>query len=78
MNSNYNNQSDLRIVHISPKYFTKETIGGGERYPFELSKALSKYANVTLIAFGNTEQTNVTNKAAHSVQRENTKKNLKG
>lgn len=57
MNGKYSNQSDLRIIHISPKYFAKETIGGGERYPLELTKALSKYANVTLIAFGNKKQT---------------------
>lgn len=43
--------NDLKVVHISPTYF-KDLIGGGERYPWELVKALSKYANVTLIAFG--------------------------
>ena len=42
----------LEIVHISPTYF-KDLIGGGERYPWELSKALSKYTNTSLIVFGN-------------------------
>lgn len=43
-------QSNLKVVHISPTYF-KDFIGG-ERYPWELVKALSKYINVTLIMFG--------------------------
>jgi len=47
---------DLKVVHISPTYF-KYLIGGGERYPWELTKALSKYVNVTLIVFGRNRRT---------------------
>ena len=48
--------NDLKVVHISPTYF-KDLIGGGERYPWELVKALSKYITVTLIVFGSNRQT---------------------
>ena len=54
--SNDNHLTDLKLVHISPTYF-KDLIGGGERYPWELSKALSKYINVTLIVFGKDRHT---------------------
>jgi len=51
----------VKILHISPRYFTNKEIGGGERYPLELAKALSKYAETSLLVFGdkrNTIQTN--------------------
>lgn len=47
---------DLKVVHVSPTYFG-DLIGGGERYPWELVKALSKYVNVTLIVFGSDRHT---------------------
>jgi glycosyltransferase involved in cell wall biosynthesis len=47
---------DLKVVQVSPTYF-KDLIGGGERYPWELAKALSKYVNVTLIVFGKDRRT---------------------
>jgi len=48
--------NNLKVAHISPTYF-KDLIGGGERYPWELARALSKYINVTLIVFGSDRQT---------------------
>lgn len=42
----------MKVLQISPTYF-KDYIGGGERYPWELSKALSHYVEVTLVVFGN-------------------------
>ena len=48
--------SGLKVVQVSPAYF-KDLIGGGERYPWELAKALSKYVNVTLIVFGSNRRT---------------------
>lgn len=47
---------DLKVVQVSPTYF-KDLIGGGERYPWELAKALSKHINVTLIVFGSDRDT---------------------
>jgi glycosyltransferase involved in cell wall biosynthesis len=43
---------ELNVVQVSPAFFG-DVKGGGERYPTELSKALSKYCNVTVITFGN-------------------------
>lgn len=42
----------INVVQISPSYF-KDLVGGGERYPWELSKALSKHLNITFVVFGN-------------------------
>ena len=47
---------DLKVVHISPTYF-RDLVGGGERYPWELAKALSKYLSITLIVFGRARRT---------------------
>lgn len=47
----------LRILHISPSYFTGRDIGGGERYSLELTKALSKYADTTLLVFDGERKT---------------------
>ena len=55
MRSN-NIPDNLKVVQVSPTYF-KDIIGGGERYPWELAKALSKYINVTLIVFGSNRHT---------------------
>ncbi len=56
------NMQKIKIVHISPTYI-KDLIGGGERYPFELAKALGKYTNIVLVVFGDggkTEQISAT------------------
>jgi len=47
----------MKILQISPKYLTSEDIGGGERYPLELAKALSRYTDTTLLVFGNKRKT---------------------
>ena len=42
-----------RIIIISPGYFSDESlIGGGERYPMELGRALAERADVTFVSFG--------------------------
>lgn len=41
----------LKVVHISPTYF-EDLVGGGERYPWELTQALSNYMNITFMVFG--------------------------
>lgn len=51
----------MRILHISPRYIHSE-IGGGERYPFELAKALSKYVETVLLVFGEKRETIKMNK----------------
>ena len=52
-----NHLTDLKVVHISPTYF-RDLIGGGERYPWEHTNALSKHnIDVTLIVFGSDRQT---------------------
>ena len=55
--SNYSNRSNLKIVHVSPRYFLGREMGGGERYSLELTKALSKYADTTLLTFGKRRET---------------------
>ena len=55
MNSD-NKPNHLKLVHISPAYF-RDVIGGGERYPWELVKALSRDITVTLIVFGSNRRT---------------------
>jgi glycosyltransferase involved in cell wall biosynthesis len=43
----------LRVCHVSPTYFSRDSVvGGGERFPEELSKAMSKRATVKFISFG--------------------------
>lgn len=58
MSHNYNDYvlEDFNIIHISPTYY-KDLVGGGERYPWELVKALSNYIKVKLIVFGNKRKT---------------------
>ena len=42
-----------RLVHVSPGYFSDESlIGGAERYAMELAAALAERVDVTLITFG--------------------------
>ncbi len=41
------------VVHISPTYFSKDSvIGGGERYAEELSRAMSEYVKTKFVSFG--------------------------
>jgi glycosyltransferase involved in cell wall biosynthesis len=43
----------VRIVHVAPTPFgAGGLLGGGERYPVELARALSRYADVELVTFG--------------------------
>ena len=47
-----------RVVHISPAAFGDEGIfGGGERYPFELAKAMAAHTPVRLVTFGKNPRT---------------------
>ena len=47
-----------RVVHISPAAFGDEGIfGGGERYPFELARAMAAHTPVRLVTFGNSPRT---------------------
>lgn len=46
-------QRQKRIVHISPILFGEQgAIGGGERYPLELSRAMAERMPTTLVCFG--------------------------
>lgn len=43
----------MRIVHVSPTPFgAGGLLGGGERYPVELARALAAHADVELVTFG--------------------------
>jgi glycosyltransferase involved in cell wall biosynthesis len=45
--------SSLRVVHLSPAYFSENScIGGGERYVTELALAMAKLVRTTLVSFG--------------------------
>jgi glycosyltransferase involved in cell wall biosynthesis len=44
----------LKVVHIAP---TDRILGGGERYAYELAKALSEFARVKLITFAGKRET---------------------
>lgn len=47
----------LKVLHITPTYFSPESVmGGGERYVHELARAMSKKADVTILAFGKEEK----------------------
>ena len=42
----------MRVLHVTPTYFADESyIGGGERYPYELAKAMSDKAEVVYLTF---------------------------
>jgi glycosyltransferase involved in cell wall biosynthesis len=44
---------DIRIVHVAPTPFGSEGLfGGGERYPFELARALSAHVDCRVVTFG--------------------------
>ncbi len=43
----------LKVCHVSPTYFADEShIGGGERVPSSLARAMAADADVTLVSFG--------------------------
>lgn len=43
----------MRVTHISPTVFGNEgLLGGGERYPLELSRALAAHVDCELVTFG--------------------------
>jgi glycosyltransferase involved in cell wall biosynthesis len=45
----------MKVVYLSPSYFDATSIiGGGERYAYELAKAMSQYCSTEFIAFGET------------------------
>jgi alpha-maltose-1-phosphate synthase len=47
-----------RFVHVTPALFgTKGAFGGGERYAYELARAMSKVASTTLLSFGPSDTT---------------------
>ena len=42
----------MRILHISPTYFSDQSfIGGGERYPYELAKAMARKEEAVFLSF---------------------------
>jgi glycosyltransferase involved in cell wall biosynthesis len=48
----------VRIVHVAPTPFgAGGLLGGGERYPVELARALARHADVELVTFGPTPGT---------------------
>ena len=48
----------MKVVHIAPTYFDESSvIGGGERYPTELSSWMSKLVDTTLVSFSTRRQT---------------------
>ncbi len=43
----------MKVVHITPTYFdSKSVIGGGERFPLELAKAMRSYVDTKIVTFG--------------------------
>lgn len=45
-----------RVLHVSPTTFgAGGMFGGGERYPYELAKAMAPYGQVSLVSFGDEE-----------------------
>ncbi len=45
--------AELRVLHVSPASFGEDGLfGGGERFPYELAKAMSEICRVTLLTFG--------------------------
>lgn len=52
----------MKIIHIAPIPFKQDSIGGGERYPFELALEMSKNYDVKLITFGKKRATELVEK----------------
>ena len=43
----------LRVLHLSPTWFGDASVrGGGERYPLELARAMSRQTPTRLVSFG--------------------------
>lgn len=43
----------MRVVHVTPTYFAPESvIGGGERFPMELARAMAKHVDTSIVSFG--------------------------
>lgn len=43
----------MRVIHVAPTPFGRDgLLGGGERYPLELARALAKYVSCELVTFG--------------------------
>ena len=62
----------MKVLHVCPHTFGihGSNFGGGERYPIELAKAMSKYVNVSLLAFGNiSKQEQIGNLHIHMLHR---------
>src|SRR5947209_8740340 len=50
--------SAMRVVHVSPMYFSDESyIGGGERYALELARAMAELVPTALVSFGRDRRT---------------------
>ena len=44
----------MKVLHISPTYFSNQSfIGGGERYAYELAKAMAQKEEVVFLSFAN-------------------------
>jgi glycosyltransferase involved in cell wall biosynthesis len=47
----------MRVIHVAPTPFGRAGLfGGGERYPFELARALAAHVDCELISFGTSTQ----------------------
>jgi glycosyltransferase involved in cell wall biosynthesis len=43
----------VRVIHVAPTAFGREGLfGGGERYPYELARALAQHVSCELVTFG--------------------------
>jgi len=52
----------VKVVHITPTYFDESSvIGGGERYPTELSTQMAKSVDTTLVSFAAARESYVNN-----------------
>ncbi len=43
----------MKVVHVTPTYFSSDSVvGGGERFPIEIAKAMNRYIETTVLSFG--------------------------
>jgi len=48
----------VKVVHVVPTYFSPESVvGGGERFPIELARAMSSRVDVEVVSFGTENKT---------------------
>jgi glycosyltransferase involved in cell wall biosynthesis len=48
----------MKILHVTPTYFSQESVvGGGERFPIELAKAMGRYVETVVVSFGKEAKT---------------------